>query len=322
MPLASRLVRCCFRHSPLRVPWRWLGLSLGLLLELTACSTSQAVRPELLARIRRGAEQVNFGQATVRVPLVGTSTLPLVSVLVNGKGPFRFLFDAGGNVVTVKNSVVRAVGGRVLQKRGKTDVVGIDSLQVGAVVFRNVTAGALEELDVDGVLGFNLFREGLLTLDYPAQQLTWALGGLPAPDGRQVFAYQLRDRMPYLPVRLGQDTTWFNFDTGAAQWFYLPKALAPRLPLASPPQAGPASWNQQAGTQRNETARLRIDLSIGPYRVLTPYFLFTQDTEALLGSGFLQHFVVTFDLSRQRVRLARPDTVPLAMPEVRRAGMK
>ncbi|GAA4389370.1 aspartyl protease family protein [Hymenobacter koreensis] len=273
-----------------------------------------------MARIRRGTEQVSFGAATVRVPLLGMPTLPLVPVLVNGKGPFQFLLDAGGNVVTVKNSVIRAAGGHVLQKRGKTDVVAIDSLRLGGVVFRNVTAGAQEELDVDGVLGFNLFREGLLTLDYPAQQLTWAPGALPDPDGQQVFVYRLRDRMPYLPIRLGQDTVWFNFDTGASQWFYVPKALASRLPLVAAPTTGPAAWNQQLGTIHTQRAHLRTDLDIGSCRVRQPYLLFTEGTEALLGSGFLQHFVLTFDLSRHRVRLARSDAAPLLMPGVRGAS--
>jgi hypothetical protein len=138
-----------------------------LVLPLVA-GCSRGVRPELLERIQQGAESVEFESPRVEVPLVGAPTLPLVEVTLNGRGPYRFLFDAGANVVSVKASVAREAGLPVLQQLSERSVVGVDSLRLGGVVFRGVAAVGEPELDVDGVVGFNLFKDGLLTLDYPA----------------------------------------------------------------------------------------------------------------------------------------------------------
>jgi hypothetical protein len=269
---------------------------------------SDRVPPELLDQVRRGAASTEFHGSAVDVPLVGGKDLPLVVVTLNGKGPYRFLLDAGGNVVTLKRSVAAAVGAATLRHREARDVVRVASLDLGGATFHQVVAVAEPELDADGVLGFNLFTRGLLTLDYPAQRLIWRpTGTLPRSAGQEsILTYELRDRMPYVPLRLGTETLWFNLDTGATRSFYLPARLRKRFSLAGPITEGPRLWNQATGSFSTRQGRLAQDLRLGPYIFERPVVVFSSNTEELLlGSGVLKDFVVTFDLSRKRVRLLR-----------------
>jgi hypothetical protein len=264
------------------------------------------VPPELLAQVRRGAASTEFRSSAVDVPLVGGKDRPLVVVTLNGKGPYRFLLDAGGNVVTLKRSVATAVGAATLRHREARDIVSVESLDLGGATFHQVVAVAEPELDVDGVLGFNLFTRGLLTLDYPAQRLTWTPAGtLPRGAGQEsILSYELRDRMPYVPLRLGAETLWFNLDTGATRSFYLPARMEKGLALAGPVTQGPKLWNQAAGSFRTRQGRLAQNLRLGPHTFERPVVVFNENTEELLlGSGVLKDFVVTFDLSRKQVRL-------------------
>jgi predicted aspartyl protease len=279
---------------------------------------SGQVRPEILEQVRRGAASIEPEEPQFDVPMVGTPVLPLVEVTLNGRGPYRFLFDAGANVVSVKQSVAHEAGLPVLQKLSKRSIVRIDSLAIGGVRFRDVAAVGEPEFDVDGVIGFNLFafQEGLLTIDYPRQRLSWAPGQLPAPDGVALFEYELRDRMPYIPLQLGTDTLWFNVDTGATWWFYIPAEMEDRLPFTCPTLEGPTVWNQATGWRTLTSRQLATNLRLGPHVVEHPVLVLSPGLDELLvGSGLLQHFSVTFDLAQQRVEMIRDGAGPLRMPE-------
>nr|WP_255449852.1 MULTISPECIES: aspartyl protease family protein [Myxococcaceae] len=225
---------------------------------------------------------------------------------MDGKGPFRFLVDAGGNVVSVNRSVAQAAGLRVLYSGKGREVVQVQALELGSVRLVDVAAVVEPELDVDGVLGFNVFTEGLLTLDYPGRTLTWAAqGALPPADGRGIVDYALRERMPYVPFRAGARTLWFNLDTGARGDFYVPAAMESELPLRAPAKEGPRLWNQAFGTTDTRVGELTVPLELGAFREEHPHVVFSPElqTELLVGSGFLQRFALTFDLAHHRLRL-------------------
>ena len=108
--------------------------------------------------------------------------MPFVQVLVNGKGPFTFGIDTGtGTEGLVSPALAQALGlpatggtveagdpsGRATRK---LPLVRLAMLSVAGVDFRDVTATVYQasqaEGRCDGILGFTLFRDRLLTLDY------------------------------------------------------------------------------------------------------------------------------------------------------------
>ncbi len=280
------------------------AISLCLAVPLLS-SCARRLDPELLERVREGTTDIQV-RGPVLAPLVGDRVVPIVEVKLNGRGPYRFLLDAGGNVVSIRQSVAKEIGAVVLQKLSSRSVVRIDSLEMNGMLFRGVHAVGEPVLDVDGVLGFNVFREGLLTLDYVHRQLRWERGTLPEPNGRDVIAYELRDRMPYVSARIGEATVSMNLDTGASDSFIFPIAAAESLPLATPLTDGPEVWNQATGRMKTQAADLQGPLVIGEHAVHRPRVLFKSSLdEYLIGSGFLRDFTVTFDTTNRRVRFVR-----------------
>jgi hypothetical protein len=129
------------------------------------------------------------------LPMLFRGPEPAVEVMVNGRGPFLFAIDTGGtDKARVYSSLLHLLGlpvsgtdhvgdgsGRSTRRVG---TVRLDSVSVGALEFRRVKASTrdfntLGLLHIDGILTFDLFRDFLLTLDYPFQGSGWRAGDPP-----------------------------------------------------------------------------------------------------------------------------------------------
>jgi predicted aspartyl protease len=290
--------------------------SLILLCLLQFAAQAQSIPASVMEQIRVGTNEISFKSDTLSVPLIDKIEKPVLEVFVNGKGPFKFLFDAGANVVTIAQWVTDEAKVRTLIKRTGKSVLLADSISVGGVRFKNVAAVNVKELDVDGVIGFNLFREELLTLDYPGQRLTWTKGSLPHADGKTIFNYELRERMPYIPVLIGKDSVWFNLDTGATSWIYLPETFKRTLALTGPVKAGDHSWNGDEGQFNSEKVKLSAPVWIGQFQIKNAMPNFSAHIEEpLLGSSFFKHFILRFDLTNKRVQLIKRSKNEIQMPD-------
>ncbi len=275
----------------------------------------QQLSPELIEAIRRGPTQAELGTDIVRVPIAGYPTLPLLEVTVNGRGPYRLLIDLGSNVTLLKKSVVADAGVDVLVRRDTSDIFRADTLEIGDAMFAGVVGGAYEDLDLDGVLGFNLLNWFPFTMDYPRMLFTFEHFELPDPKGTDVLEYVIRGRMPYVPVQIDGTELLFNLDTGAAEWFTVPKSWEQDLPWEGVPEQGPVLFNNQTGAVRVKIARLAKELRLGSHVVERPLLFVNPDADdAWIGSGFLQHFRLSFDTANQRIRIDRPQSGTLAVP--------
>lgn len=285
-----------------------------LLLTIPAFLLAQQLDPGLIEEIRRGPFEIQLPEPRISVPIVGSRTLPLVEVMINGRGPFRLLIDFGSNVILLRDAVAAEAQAIMVVDREKNDILRVREMKVGKAIFRDVVVGGPGNLDVDGVLGFNFFRGLLVTLDYPGMALQLERGELPPPDGSEILPFELEDRMPHLPVTLGDQRLLVNFDTGAVDWLVVPAEMKSRLRFQSPPIRGPVTWNNQTGHTRVEVARLAADLKFGRYVVSTPR-VHINPTVSLpfFGSALLQKFVLTFDMPNRRVRLRGPSK-PIQVP--------
>ncbi|MFC4456164.1 hypothetical protein [Deinococcus sonorensis] len=267
-------------------------------------SSQRRLTPAELEHLRRGSQRLTF-RGPVNLPLVGGPLLPLVEVHLNGRGPYRFLLDAGANVVSVHQRIADELNLRVVKRLRTRRVCQVEILDLGPACFQSALVVSEMRLDVDGILGFNLFREGLLTLDYPRQRFRWGPGALPITDDATLLTYELRERMPYVPVQVDGRTVWCNLDTGARPGLIVPLGSRHAWPVVAAPDSGPTLWNQHEGHIPTQRAQLSVPLRIGPVEIHHPEVLFSPalEDECLLGSGLLQAFTLTFDLAAQRVRI-------------------
>ena len=90
--------------------------------------------------------------------------------------------------------------------------------------------------EVDGFLGFALFTEYLLTLDYPAMQVRLARGALPKANGADILPFEIENRIPVIEVAVGKLRMKAHVDSGNfVAGFILPEDVVEQLTLLSEP---------------------------------------------------------------------------------------
>jgi PDZ domain/Aspartyl protease len=136
-------------------------------------------------------QAADAADAPVTVPFERLKTGHMaVSVKINGKGPYRVLFDTGAPVTVIGTSAAKESG--VLAKDAAQPALGLFGamsqrpvrvLEVGALKAEKVPAIVLDHPAVaalakndgplDGILGFPFFARYRMTLDYQAKTLTF-----------------------------------------------------------------------------------------------------------------------------------------------------
>jgi hypothetical protein len=138
-----------------------------------------------------------------------------VEVKINGKGPYRLIFDTGAPTNLINNKLAKETG--VTKKDDKAPALGlfampslktIDTLEVGGVKLEKVSVTVMDHPTVtaisnalgpiDGIVGFPFFARFKTTVDYQKKELTFTPNGyvpgdvmkglmdkLMAPKGKQ-----------------------------------------------------------------------------------------------------------------------------------------
>jgi len=275
----------------------------------TACTggakapRSDTLPPGVLHQILAGAASLDLPADVVAARLVGTPTLPLVAVRLNDRATASFLVDLGSNVVIVRRDVFVRAGGTVLVDRDTHDVGRFDTVALGGAVYRGVAVGIYEQLDVDGVIGYNLLRHSSFTIDFPGQQLGLHQRRL-APTDPGVVPFTDGDGMPMVAARVGDAELTVNLDTGARECMTIPPALVDQVAWTAPPVPGPVLTNNQTGAVRVLAGHAAGVVALGPLRIDRPLVYVNRDAEhAWLGAACMNDAAWTFDPERRLVRI-------------------
>ncbi len=282
---------------------------------------SPEVRHVVAARGERPGS-TKLPASPVTVPMEWAGHLASVSVRLNGQGPFRFAIDTGAaGAARIDTSVARALNlpvvgealvGDPSGKNAKSaPIVRLESLEIGGARFGNLTAttgpytGRIPGEKVDGILGFALFADCLVTLDYPGLRMKLASGELPAANGADVIDFHAERGIPSITIRVADREVEADVDAGAMGGISLPDALAAKLPLAEPPRVV-----GHARTVSNEfdirAAELNGNVMIGGVTLERPRVEFQPFFPmANVGSRVLRDFALTFDQKNHRLKLAR-----------------
>jgi hypothetical protein len=171
---------------------------------------------------------------------------------------------------------------------------------------------------IDGVLGFPLFRETLLTLDYPGQRvLLQPARNAPLVPGTIVAIDDAR-KTPLINVRLGERSLVALIDSGSDALFTLnPIGLEPQFAFG--PTVG-ATVGTIGGDRTQMIGRLSDTLAIGDHAFAQAIVEITDELSAI-GGGMLRHFSVTFDQLHDRVTFYRESRQPILTPPRRSAGV-
>lgn len=243
---------------------------------------------------------------------------PYVMVMVNERGPFRFIVDTGtgGQAVVTPEFAEELelyeegeahLNDPTGQGGQKAPLVAIDSLSFAGVEFEDVKAVVHKLPNADGqcvgMLGFPLFRDTLLTLDYPNRRLTMGRGELEQDGERTVFPFRMPDGVPVIALTVGDLRVDAQIDSGGAG-LSLPEQIAARLKYSEQPQL--FAKGQSLSTRFDIRAgKLVPDVRLGDFTLDQPWVEINAAFPlANFGAAALQYFTVTFDQRNQLLRFA------------------
>lgn len=126
------------------------------------------------------------GQVVTSVPFDLIQNRPFVRVMINGKGPFRFVLDTGASLSVISDQAAQRLGMRPVARGGMARAVGgsgsfpiiyglVDSLEIGTAKIETVpvyirtvhSAPGVPESDrADGYIGLSVLSSYLVSIDY------------------------------------------------------------------------------------------------------------------------------------------------------------
>jgi hypothetical protein len=285
------------------------------------------------------------GRTSLKSPLVilpaqVVGNLLIVEAKWDRYGPYRFLIDTGSSVTLVSPALARRYPGRTvapgsappLRVRGAEGQVvelpraALRRLELGDARFEDVDVllydcaplSAHLGVVIDGVLGFPLFRETLLTLDYPGNRVLLRPAHVESPVPGTVVPFDDARKVPLISVRLGARSLMALIDSGSDAAFSLNPAGVNPL-FAYGPRQG-AVVGTIAGEREQKVGRLAESLALGDYVFADPIVDYTDELSAV-GGGCLRYFAVTFDQRRDRVIFHREAHGSIGMRPLRSAGV-
>lgn len=283
-------------------------------------------------------------RTTLKSPLVVLPAQTIGNYLVlevqwDRNGPYRFIVDTGSSITLVTPALARRYPGRQTQPNApRVRVTGADGkttelppawmrrLELGDALFEEIpvllydcaSLSAHLGVRIDGVLGFPLFRDTLLTLDYPGSRVLLQPAQTTAQPAGTVVPFDDARKTPLIPLRLGGSSIVTLIDSGSDEAFSLnPAGL--QLTYALPPRSG-ATIATISGDRTQQISRLGDSLTLGDHVFQRPIVDLTDELSSI-GGGVLKYFAVTFDQGRNQVTFQRNTSAAIEMGPRRSAGV-
>lgn len=337
LPRCERFIRqnfSVYRHRLVRLDRLKLqGMALVLLsLTLITGAGCESTTPQ----IRPGVTALT---APTTIPFFTSGGVPVVDVLINDQGPYAMMLDTGSSMLLVGSNMTDRLAlpkgsvqySDVILSAGGVDSVRykwIDSMRIGQAEFKGMDCISSTQSIFNqsihrpsGLLGFKLFSDVLLVINYQAQTLTIKDDYLCAAAPDSIPMSFTIDGDIAIDGILDGRTQKFIIDTGSTAGLFLRGSSArdvqylkrpkPIGPLLTPTGESVLNRGQLAGTI--ELAGHRIEqpiaytsseltiFSSGAYDE-RPLF---KESLPIIGNDFLQHFEVTIDQRRHQLRLRR-----------------
>ncbi len=292
---------------------------------------------DVAAKMRIPASSVDdFGIAggSTTVPLQVLNNHVYLQVSLDGKGPYTFILDTGGDSIVTPEvaAALRARTSGNAQIGGvgnKTEAAGfthVDSIGIGEATVRNQYMlvlpigkgfGVAEGLHIDGMLGYQTVARFLTTIDYAGSTLTLAMPPAQAASiaGAIPIAFYFDRTIPRIPIKVDGVDTSAEVDTGSRAGLTLSQPFVATHPAIAA-QAKTADGVAGFGVGGPSFAKLgRVStLQIGPLTLHDAITDFTTQKQgafadpfnpANLGGAVWRRFTVTFDYAHQRMLLAK-----------------
>lgn len=163
---------------------------------------------------------------------------------------------------------------------------------------------------VHGVLGFGLFRDCVMTLDYPRRQMTLSRAPITGSGGNVLpMRFVPGDACPRVQVQINDQPVWARIETANPHGLCLPRALVDRLILqfTTTAAANAPALPEMAETPPAASPQLRLagSLQIAGERIDQPPVTVIDGDVTRLGVAVLDRFALSFDQRRGVLAVTR-----------------
>jgi hypothetical protein len=221
--------------------------------------------PNASAQLAKPASNVHDfsiagGAAQTSVPFDLAENHVYLSVMLNGKGPYRFIYDTGGANI-VDPAVAKEIGtagrgsiqgGGVGSATESLSFANVDSMQIGAATIKDqlfaiaptrLGFGMSGGQPVDGLIGFEVLARFVTTFDYAHNTVVLAMPGAATPAGADVVPFVLDHRQPQFACTIDGIASQCTLDTGSRDSLTLMSPFIAANPRIVPAKLSAAGVN-------------------------------------------------------------------------------
>ena len=274
--------------------------------------------------------EVVVPEAGTTLPMGDAGGRPTVDVMIDGKGPYRFIVDTGAHISVIDTALndelalPAAPGVRGAAPGGgpAPAIVTIAELKVGDTVLRGMIGAVmplstlLQKLNLEseaprGVLSASSFPGYLVRFDYPSRRISIARGALAEDDSKTVFAYTTEEPLPTVPIRVAGKEARVHLDTGSGYGLSLPTSFLKEIPLATEPK-DVREAKTLMGNFPVTSAQVKGPVELGKHTLDLTDVEFSDIGPKVglpvgnIGYKILKGFVVTLDSKNRLIQVARP----------------
>ncbi|HEY0476326.1 MAG TPA: aspartyl protease family protein [Kofleriaceae bacterium] len=301
-----------------------------------AVRTAVANDPRAVAMLRRPSSHVTdfaLPAGTTSIPIELIDNHVALNVTINGKGPYRFLFDTGGsNVLDIGIAKElglgiggTASGGGVGSATEAVQFATVDALGVGDATLRkqvfalapvHAGFGMSSGKPVDGLIGFEVLARFITTFDYTNNRVVLRTPQAPAPPaaaGARTIPFVFQGQHPEIPCTIGGFPTTCVVDTGSRVSLTVLTPFLAAHPSIVPPNVTAVGANGFGFGGASLGKLGRTTLQIGGFTVPDIIAdLSTQTKGAFadpyyggnIGAGVWKRFAITLDYTQRTLTLA------------------
>jgi Aspartyl protease len=270
-------------------------------------------------------EHLSLSGPKIVVPMTFVGGRPVVEAKLNGKGPYRFIFDTGAAGIVISNELAAELNLPALQHaamgspESKTPlpatVTRLEKLEIGGAKAEGVSAvysdlSLLSKLskDVDaprGVISSIGFPGWIVSIDFVHAQLVIEPGELPAADGSTFFEWRRDERIPTVPLKMLDLEMRAHIDSGSGAGITLAPENANKLPLTDK-QLSPEKVRFVDSDFPVTTAKLNGPISIGAIKLTDPPIRYHEGSYAAnIGQAVLREFTLRIDAKNRRIQFVQ-----------------
>lgn len=276
------------------------------------------------------------------LPFEWRKDLIVVKARLNSDTTLReFIFDTGAFNSKIESELATELGLKTIAEKTNTTAQGIsqnievtrlDSLQLGETTFYTIGAGKLSYastsaspcIAANGIIGANLIKLAHWKIDYEKQVMYFSDEAFEVDEDSYVlpFEHPMLSGTPEIDLEIeGKKVQNILFDVGYNGGLILPLSIAEHFEESKSEIILDQSTSGIYGTNVDSLLVKSLTVNVSGAEAQVPVE-FSSLNKALLGNGFLKHFMVVINYENNEIHLQKKKDVHIASPQSFSVGIK